>query len=95
MYCPSLTLLLVNGYLQHIHQTSKLKRLQQQLVLHFLALHLELDNIGHLSTKVNDNRDDFNINIITCLYLCCSIPSSPAYGVYISQLVHFTRASTN
>jgi hypothetical protein len=30
------------------------------------------------------------------LYMICSnIPASPAYGVYISQLIRYTRASSN
>ena len=61
----------------------------------FLDLHLEFDNSGHLSTKIYDKRDDFNFEIINFPYLCSNIPSSPAYGVYISQLIRYARASTN
>ena len=27
--------------------------------------------------------------------MCSNIPASPAYGVYISQLIRYTRASSN
>jgi hypothetical protein len=27
--------------------------------------------------------------------MCSNIPASPAYGVYISQLIHYARASSN
>jgi hypothetical protein len=29
------------------------------------------------------------------LFMCSNIPASPAYGVYISQLIRFARASSN
>ena len=61
----------------------------------FLDLHLEYDNSGHLSTKIYDKRDDFSFKIINFPYMCSNIPSSPAYGVYISQLIRYARASTN
>ena len=63
--------------------------------LSFLDLHLEYDNSGHLSTKIYDKRDDFSFKIINFPYMCSNIPSSPAYGVYISQLIRYARASTN
>jgi hypothetical protein len=27
--------------------------------------------------------------------MCSNIPASPAYGAYISQLIHYARASSN
>ena len=54
----------------------------------FLDLYLEFDDSGQLSTKIYDKRDDFNFKII-------NIPASPAYGVYISQLIRYARASSN
>ena len=60
----------------------------------FLDLHLEYDTSGHLSTKIYDKRDDFNFKIINFPYMCSNIPSSPAYGVYISQLIRYARASS-
>jgi len=61
----------------------------------FLDLHLEFDSSGKLSTKIYDKRDDFDFKIINFPYLCSNIPTSPAYGVYISQLIRYARACTN
>ena len=55
----------------------------------FLDLHFEFDNIGHLSTKIYIKRNDLNFNMINCPYLYSNIPSSPAYGVYTSQLIRY------
>jgi hypothetical protein len=46
-------------------------------------------------TKIYDKRDDFNIKIINFPNMCSNIPVSPAYGVYISQLIRCARASSN
>ena len=57
-------------------------------------LYLEFDDSGQLSTKMYDKRDDFNFKIINFPNMCSNIPaSSPAYGVYISQLIRYARAS--
>jgi hypothetical protein len=61
----------------------------------FLDLYLELDDSGQLSTKIYDKRDDFNFKIINFPNMCSNIPASPAYGVYISQLIRYARASSN
>ena len=61
----------------------------------FLDLYLELDDSGQLSTKIYDKRDDFNFKIIIFPNMCSNIPASPAYGVYISQLIRYARASCN
>ena len=61
----------------------------------FLDLHLEFDPGGHLSTKIYDKRDDFNFQIINFPNLQSNIPTSPAYGVYISQLIRYARACTH
>jgi hypothetical protein len=56
---------------------------------------LEFDDIGQVSTKIYDKRDDFNCKIINFPNMCSNIPASPAYGVYISQLIRYARASSN
>ena len=61
----------------------------------FLELYLEFDDSGQLSTKIYDKRDDFNFKIINFPNMCSNIPASPAYGVYISQLIRYARASSN
>jgi hypothetical protein len=61
----------------------------------FLDLYLEFDDSGQLSTKIYDKRDDFNFKIINFPNMCSNIPAPPAYGVYISQLIRYARASSN
>jgi hypothetical protein len=61
----------------------------------FLDLCLEFDDSGQISTKIYDKRDDFNFKIINFPNMCSNIPASPAYGVYISQLIRYARASSN
>ena len=59
----------------------------------YLDLLLEHDNEGKLSVKLYDKRDDFNFPIVNFPFLCSNIPLSPAYGVYMSQLIRYARAS--
>ena len=62
----------------------------------FLDLYLEFDDSGKISTKKSyDKRDDFNFKIINFPNMCSNRPASPAYGVYISQLIRNARASSN
>ena len=61
----------------------------------FLNLYLEFDDSGQLGTKIYDKWDDFNFKIINIPNMCSNIPASPAYGVYISQLIRYARASSN
>ena len=51
--------------------------------------------LHRVSTKIYDKRDDFNFKIINFPNMCSNIPASPAYGVCISQLIRYTRASSN
>ena len=60
-----------------------------------LDLYLEFDDSGQLSTKIYDKRNDFNFKIINFPNICSNIPASPVYGVYISQLIRYARASSN
>ena len=57
----------------------------------FLDLYLEIDTNGQLSTRIYDKRDDFKFEIINFPHMDSNIPSSPAYGVYISQLIRYAR----
>ena len=47
---------------------------------------------GQLHTSLYDKRDDFNFHITNFPFLSSNIPSSPAYGVFISQLIRYARA---
>ena len=48
---------------------------------------------GRLNTKIYEKRDDLNFPIVNFPFLCCNIPAAPAYGVYVSQLIRYSRAS--
>ena len=47
-----------------------------------------------VSTKIYDKRDDFNFEIVIFPFLHDDVPRSTSYGVYISQLIRFVRASS-
>ena len=53
-----------------------------------------LNKDSRLRVKIYDKRDDFNFDIVNFPFLCGNIPQSPSYGVYISQLIRYARAST-
>ncbi|KAK3108389.1 hypothetical protein FSP39_006905 [Pinctada imbricata] len=55
---------------------------------------LSYDTDGHMNTSLYNERDDFNFSIKNFPFLSSKIPSSPAHGVFISQLIRFARAST-
>ena len=57
----------------------------------YLELQLEYDNQGKLHTRLYDKHDGFDSTIV----LSSNIPSSPAYGVYISQLILYSRACSH
>ena len=48
-----------------------------------------------LATRLYNKRDDFNFPIINFPFLSSNIPSAPAYGVYVSQLIRYARACSN
>ena len=58
----------------------------------YLDIHLEIDSEGRLRTKLYDKRDDFNFTIVNFPFICSNIPAAPAYGVYISQLIRYSKA---
>ena len=59
----------------------------------FLDLHLSIYN-DIVSTKIYDKRDDFDFEIVNFPFLDGDVPRSTSYGVYISQLIRFARASS-
>ena len=59
-----------------------------------LDYYLYIDN-GKLTTRLYDKRDDFNFPIVNFPFLSSNIPSAPAYGVYVSQLIRYAIACSN
>ena len=59
-----------------------------------LDLDITIDN-SLVHTKIYDKRDDFGFPIVNFPWLDGDVPRAPCYGIYISQLVRFARASSN
>ena len=75
------------SYLDFCHRT------ESDLFLFLLLLSIGRD--GQLRTSLYDKRDDFNFHITNFPFLSSNIPSSPAYGVFISQLIRYARACSS
>ena len=60
----------------------------------YLDIQLEFDIQGKLNLKRYDKLDDFNFPVVNFPFLSSNIPASPAYGVYVSQLIRYARASS-
>ena len=59
-----------------------------------LDLDLSYNRDKHLQVKLYDKREDFNFNIVNFPFLSSNIPRSPAYGVYVSQLICYAHVSS-
>jgi hypothetical protein len=53
---------------------------------------VNIEAVRKLTIQLYDKLDDFNFAIVNFPYICSNIPLSPAYGVYISQLIRYARA---
>ena len=61
----------------------------------YLDLLLSIGSDGQLHTVLYDKRDDFNFHVTNFPFLSGNIPSSPAYGVFISQLIRYGRTCSS
>jgi hypothetical protein len=52
-----------------------------------VALYLEFDDSGQLSTKIYDKRDDFNFKIINFPNMCSNIPASNIFTSHIDKKI--------
>ena len=66
------------------------KTTECQTTLSYLDVLITIEN-GKYTTAVYDKRDSFNFSIVNFPHLSSNIPSGPAYGVYISQLLRIGR----
>ena len=57
----------------------------------YLDVHLEVDNDDRLRTKLYHKGDDFNFPILNFPFICSNIPAAPVYGVFISQMIRYSR----
>ena len=60
----------------------------------FFYLNLCISN-GTVSTKIYNKRHDFDFDLVNFPVLDGDVPRRTSYGVYISQLIRFARASSN
>ena len=61
----------------------------------YLDLLLSIESDGQLRTSLYDKRDDFNFHITNFPFLGSNILSSPAYGIFISQVIRYARACSS
>ena len=61
----------------------------------YLDLLLSIESDGQLRTSLYDKRDDINFHITNFPFLSSNIPSSPAYGVFISKHIRYVRACSS
>ena len=55
-------------------------------------VHGDSSALFHIS--VYDKREDFNFRIVNFPFMDSNIPTTPVYGVYVSQLVRYARICT-
>ena len=58
-----------------------------------LDLHLSIST-DIVSTKIYDNCDNFDFEIVNFRFLDGDVPRSTSYGVYISKLIRYARVSS-
>jgi len=57
----------------------------------YFDLCIEIDSADRLKLKIYDKRDDFHFPIVNFPFVWSNIQADPAYGVYISQLIRYSR----
>ena len=73
-----------------VEQANKSDHLADYLDLTFI-----IDSGGKLSTRLCDKWDDFDFHIVNFPFLSSNIPSGPSYGVYMSQLIRYSRCCSH
>ena len=61
----------------------------------YLDLLLSIGRDCQLHNSIYDKRNDFNFHNTNFPFLSSNIPSSTAYGVFISQLIRYARACSS
>jgi hypothetical protein len=57
------------------------------------VLHLAMDSEERLKTEIYEKKDDLRFPIVNFSFIRSNTPAAPVYGVYISQLIQYSRAS--
>ena len=95
-YCQSITQILRIIWVRCIPLNLRSKtRRRANTSASYLDLLLSIESDGQLRTSLYDKRDDFNFHITNFPFLSSNIPSLPAYGVFISQLIRYARACSS
>ena len=89
-YLLTLTPALNKKYLIYPPQLQLKKPTEAPDKLSYLDICLQIQR-GKFKTSVYDKRDAFKFRIVNFPFLDSNIPTKPAYGVYISQLVRIGR----
>ena len=63
--------------------------------LSYLDLLLSIGRNGQLHISIYDKREDYNLHITNFPFLNSNIPTSLAYGVFISQRIRYARACSS
>ena len=61
----------------------------------YLDFLLSIGRDGQLHTSLYNKRDDFNFHITNFPFISSSIPSSPAYDVFISHFIRYARTCSS
>ena len=64
-------------------------------VASYLDLLFTRDRNNNITTKLYDKRDAFGFQIVNFPFMSSNIPSAPAYGVYVSQLIRYARCCSS
>ena len=75
----------------YIQTNLRLKTTDAPKLANYLDLRLEFDDDGKLYTRLFNKRDDFDFPIVNLPNLSSNIQESPAYGVFVSQLIRYAR----
>ena len=57
-------------------------------------IYISISN-GFVSSKIYDERDSFDSDVVNFPFLDCDVPRRPSYWVYISQLIRFARSCSH
>ena len=96
-YCPwtTQTLKYISVRCIPLSLRSKTRRRATLLFSTWIYSYLSVARDGQLCTSLYDKRDDFNFHITIFPFLSRNIRSSPAYGVFIAQLIWYARACSS
>ena len=95
-YCPLITLTLKITSVRCIPPWTRDQNTTESNTSVFsLDLLRSIVRDGQRHTSLYNKRDDFSLNIKNFQYLSSNTPYLPAYGVFISQLIRYARASSS